>query len=176
VDRQVVGPERRARFVDGGAVLLACPYTDEQWAPVARAWWWHMVGVYLLAPVYPLVALTVWQGPSRQPLVRRVAWAAILTAGAAGAAGPGGPDADDRAAARRSLADQRDTAERMRRAAHRLQLQLERLVAQLGEAAARADELALGVLPADAPAPGLTDAIDGLTAIREALDTVDQPG
>lgn len=51
-----------------------------QWAEVRRGWWWHVVGMLVLAPVYPLVALTVWQEPSRQPLARHLPWSLVLTA------------------------------------------------------------------------------------------------
>lgn len=82
-------------------------------------------------------------------------------------------DPADVAAARRSLAEEREAAERMQSAVPRLLGQLERLVAQLGEAAARAEELALGTYAPGSPSAGLTNAIDGLVAIRSALDTVD---
>jgi hypothetical protein len=328
-------------FVDGGAVLLVRPYTEAQWPQVRKAWWWHTAGMYFLFPYYPMVALTIWQGPSRQPLRRRIVWAGLVTVGALllvgipafvvfsrrwywmyrtrtnpvaarlptgrpdapvgsfdwvatkGAAladrfghgparrpvgparvpplplaaprvalGPAarddttrrtfpepwaslvvdaaravdrirwastqtrGPsvariadahreasaaadtawhlamragqitsaigamdieakerrfaaldhaaaDPADIAAASRSLAEQREAAERMQSAVPRLLGQLQRLVAQLGEAAARAEELAFGTYTPDARSLGLTNAIDGLVAIRSALDTVD---
>jgi len=68
--------------VDGGAVLLVRPYSTEQWSEFRQAWWWHTVGMLLLLPWYALVALTVWQMPSQQTLLRRVAWASMLTLGA----------------------------------------------------------------------------------------------
>src|SRR4051794_36483689 len=65
--------------VDGGAVLIAKPYDAEEWAEVRTAWWWHTVGMSLLSPVYPVVALTAWQAPSGQSLARRLVWAVTLT-------------------------------------------------------------------------------------------------
>lgn len=72
----------KALAVDGGAVLLVRPYEAEQWSEVSRAWWWHTVGMLLVLPWYALVALTVWQMPSHQTLLRRIAWASMLTLGA----------------------------------------------------------------------------------------------
>jgi hypothetical protein len=343
-----------ARYIDGGAVLRAKPYEYAQWRPIRRAWWWHTVGMYFLVPYYPVVALTIWQRPSGQPVGRRVAWASVLTLSAVlvvglpafvvfsrrwywlyrtqadpAAAGvptersydkrgffawcattgadlvdrlmrrfaarsapppalasaprpapppapppaplarptspasytarpvqrpnPGfdepwsslvveatraverirqaavraqgpsvariddalreasvasetawqvaarardieaalrsmhldamehrltaletsGGDPADVDAVRRSLAVQHESADRMRATVTRLLGQLERLVAQLCEAATSADELALGIRSSGDPAPGLTRAIDGLAAIRSALDTVE---
>jgi hypothetical protein len=72
--------------VDGGAVLLARPYRVDQWTQVRRGWWLHtagmVAGMFILFPVYPLIALTVWQAPSRQTLGRRIVWASIITVGA----------------------------------------------------------------------------------------------
>jgi hypothetical protein len=331
-------------FVDGGAVLRVRPYTEAQWLQVRKAWWWHTAGMVFVLPYYAVIALTLWQDTSRQPLLRRAVWAGLLTVGAlflvgippfvvfsrrwywmyrtrtdpvaagvptgrpgatsdlfelvaakgaeladwveglggrrtarpigparvpprpvaAPRATPGpatrdditrrtfpepwaslvvdaaravdrirwastqtqGPsaariadahreasaaadlawhlavragqitsavgamdidgkerrfaaldhaaaDPADIAATRRSLAEQRDAAERMQSAIPRLLGQLERLVAQLGEAAARAEELAFGTHAPDTRSLGLTNAIDGLVAIRSALDTVD---
>lgn len=84
-----------------------------------------------------------------------------------------GGESADVDAVRRSIKVQQEAAERMKSSRTRLLGQLERLVAQLGEAATHAEELALGSLPPDDPAPGLTNAIDGLVAIRAALDTVE---
>jgi hypothetical protein len=66
-------------FVDGGIVFLARPYSDHEWAPVRKAWWWHFAGMVFLPYVYPLVALTLWQQRSGQPQMRRVFWALLLT-------------------------------------------------------------------------------------------------
>lgn len=57
----------------------------------------------------------------------------------------GGGESADLEAAKRSLREQLATADRMEAVVRRRREQLERLVAQLGEAAARADELAVGV-------------------------------
>jgi hypothetical protein len=84
-----------------------------------------------------------------------------------------GGDPADVEAVRRSLAVQQEAAARMRSSLTGLLGQLERLVAQLCEAATYADELALGVPEPGDRAPGLTSAIDGLAAIRAALDVVD---
>ncbi|MPY92709.1 MAG: hypothetical protein GEV08_06440 [Acidimicrobiia bacterium] len=70
--------QRRHEFIDGGAALLVRPYTAAQWDDVGKAWWWHVAGSVLFFPVYPLVALTVWQAPSRQSLGRRLCWAVYL--------------------------------------------------------------------------------------------------
>jgi hypothetical protein len=80
------------------------------------------------------------------------------------------PDVD---ATKRSLGEQVAAGDRMRAYVTRLEQQVERLVAQLGEAAARADELAM--CPPDQvelPA-GMTDAVDRLAAIRGALESVE---
>jgi hypothetical protein len=69
-------------FVDGGAALVARPYTPYQWPDVSRGWWWHQLGMFGLAPIYPVIALTVWQRPSGQPLARRIIWALAMTLGA----------------------------------------------------------------------------------------------
>jgi hypothetical protein len=345
-----MGIERQeaTSFVDGGAVFLARPYTEAEWTPVRTAWWWHTVGMVFFPAAYPLLALTVWQRPSRQSLGRRIVWASLLTVSAwfvvgipplivfsrrwyylyrtrtdpavaglpsGSAAGPTtwyewvaakgralvdritgwfatdpraslppppqprpafvpvpparwygpapqrghqgpvfdepwsslvaeayrsverirwassraqGPsaariagafreasvaaqwawqvaarardieaalrstnlpameqhlttleasdcDPSDIEAVRRSLTVQREAAGRMRTSSKRLLGQLERLVAQLGEAAVCAEELALGVLPPGDQAPGLTNAIDSIAAMRAALDIVEMP-
>ena len=303
-------------FVDGGSALLHRPYRTDEWAPVRKAWWWHTVGMIWLLPFYSVVALTLWQRPSRQSLGRRALWStamtlaalsviglpafvafsrrwywlyrvdgdpelrgvgarqdgpasgylawfastgasladaiagetqappppppplpdqwqALVTEAAAGeariraaalrASGPSaaaitraaqeadqataavasvahhaaevdaarqridvvtierrlaalGTDSDDTdvGATRRSLEAQLATRRRMDDRMIRLQRQLERTAAQICEAAAQAEELSIYTPDVDAgPAP-LVDAVDGLTAMREALEEVDR--
>jgi hypothetical protein len=76
-------PVNAAGYLDGGAVLVDRVYRDLEWRPVRAAWWWHTLAMVTFAmallPVYSVVALTIWQAPSRQPLVRRALWATLLT-------------------------------------------------------------------------------------------------
>ena len=76
------GPSQAAGapdFVDGGSALLHRPYRTDEWAPVRKAWWWHTVGMIWLLPFYSVVALTLWQRPSRQSLGRRALWSMAMT-------------------------------------------------------------------------------------------------
>jgi len=85
-----------------------------------------------------------------------------------------GDDTDDVGATRRSLEAQLATRRRMDDRMSRLRRQLERSAAQICEAAAQAEELSIYSPDVDAgPAP-LADALDGLTAMREALEEVDR--
>lgn len=301
--------------IDGGAALIARPYDDREWKSVSKAWWWHTAGMVLLPPWYSLVALTVWQGPSRQRVARRVVWATALTLGSLlliglpamvifsrrwywmyrtrtapedVGVGDARPDAsagylawvavggrsladritrrppqiehvvfgepwasligdaahaverieravgrssgpatkpmiaalteatagvaaahrvgrqasdveaalqglgierveqrlrsldtrdgsDDVDATKRALSEQIATATRMRDFVTRLENQLERLVAQLGEAAARADELSVCPPSQVESTPDLSVAVDRLVAIRSALEAVEAP-
>ena len=43
------------------------------------AWWWHTAGMLWLLPFYSVIALTLWQRPSRQPLGRRALWSGAMT-------------------------------------------------------------------------------------------------
>lgn len=63
--------------------------------------------------------------------------------------------------------------ERMQQRVHDLHDGLRLLVTQISEAAIKAEELAVGAVAPDARTPGLTDAVDGLTAIRVALESLD---
>src|SRR6476620_2472413 len=79
------GPSQAAGtrdFVDGGSALLHRPYRTDEWAPVRKAWWWHTVGMIWLLPFYSVVALTLWQRPSRQSLGRRALWSTAMTVAA----------------------------------------------------------------------------------------------
>lgn len=83
-----------------------------------------------------------------------------------------GRDDDDWAAARLSLREQLATVERMAATLDKLEGRLHRICAQLGEAAARAEELAL-CPPGSTTAPAdLTTAVDRLVAIRHGLEQV----
>lgn len=79
---------------------------------------------------------------------------------------------DDWAAARQSLREQLATVERMAAAVDKLEGQLHRTCAQLGEAAARAEELALCPPGSTAAPADLTTAVDQLAAIRHGLEQV----
>jgi hypothetical protein len=70
-----------AGYVDGGSALVRGAYSSTEWAQVREGWWWHVVAMVLVPP-YAVVALTVWQRPSGQPLLRRVGWATLAAAGA----------------------------------------------------------------------------------------------
>lgn len=89
-----------------------------------------------------------------------------------------GRDDDDWAAARRSLREQLATVERMAAAVDKLEGQLHRICAQLGESAARAEELALCPPGSTAAPADLTSAVDRLVAIRHGLEQTqaDLPG
>jgi hypothetical protein len=67
--------------VDGGVALVSAPYDGPGWATVREGWWWHVLAMVAFPP-YAVVALVVWQRPSGQPLVRRLAWAVLATLGA----------------------------------------------------------------------------------------------
>ena len=77
-----------------------------------------------------------------------------------------GDDTDDVGATRRSLEAQLATRRRMDDRMIRLQRQLERTAAQIGEAAAQAEELSVYSPDVGAGAVPLVDAVDGLTAMR----------
>jgi hypothetical protein len=70
-------------YVDGGVVLDTCPYRPDQWRTVRRAWWWHTAAMLVLGfPLYAVAALTWWQRSSRQPPLRRLLWALLMTVAA----------------------------------------------------------------------------------------------
>lgn len=83
-----------------------------------------------------------------------------------------GRDDDDWAVARRSLREQLATVERLGASVDKLEGQLHRVCAQLGEAAARAEELALCPPGSTAAPADLTTTVDRLAAIRHGLDQV----
>lgn len=78
--------------------------------------------------------------------------------------------------ARRALREQIAAESRMAQVTMRLEGQLHRMVAQLGEAAVRCDELCLRPLDLDDGAGDVVAAVDGLTALRLALDELDETG
>lgn len=81
-----------------------------------------------------------------------------------------GGDDDDWEVARRSLREQLATVERMAASVDKLEGQLHRICAQLGEAAARAEELALCPPGSTAAPTDFTTAVDRLAAIRHGLE------
>lgn len=79
---------------------------------------------------------------------------------------------DDWDAARQSLREQLAAAQRMAATVSQLEGQLHRIAAQLGEAAARAEELALCPPGAEPTLDGLTGSVDRLASIRHGLQQV----
>lgn len=80
---------------------------------------------------------------------------------------------DDLDEARRALREQIAAEGRMAQVTTRLEGQLHRMVAQLGEAAVRCDELSLRPPDQDVGAGDVATAVDALTALRRALDDVE---
>jgi len=132
-------------------------------------------------PVDPFVLAEPWRSYVREALQARARFAAAVAGGAElGGEGPRherlagmAPRVDDAIASCWRIARAADAGGLDPAAVDAAHHQLVRLTARLDEAAARAAELALGLPEPGDPSSSL---LDGLEALRLALDELDAPG